>query len=604
MIETCLNEQTVLRGTPTRRELRGLGVADLVPLATRIRHRLVESVCAAGGHLGSNLGVVELTIALHRVFDSPHDTILFDVGHQAYAHKILTGRSDEFAGLRQAGGISGYPSRAESVHDVIENSHASVALAWADGLGKSRQLTEPDRAVVAVIGDGALTGGVALEGLTNLAEGGAPVVIVLNDNARSYAPTGGGLGRHLTTLRGRVCREVVAGAVGPGSNVFTDLGLDYFGPVDGHDVLAVERALRSARERGRPTVVHCVTRKGMGFRPATDDDEDHLHAVGVVDPRTGRPASDPAPTWTDVFSDELCHLGELREDIVAITAAMPGPTGLARFGAKFPDRVFDVGIAEQHAVACAAGHAFAGHHPVVAVYATFLNRAYDQLLMDVALHRAPVTLVLDRAGITGPDGPSHHGMWDLPLLAMTPNLRVAAPRDPARLRALLSEAVAVSDGPTVLRFPKMSVDSDLDAVRSYAGLDLITEPAGPADVLLVSVGPLAQPCLAAARELAVEGIFVTVVDPRWVLPVNSALIDLARSHDLVVTVEDGSRVGGVGAAVAQECQDAGVRARVLTLGLPRAFQPHASRANLLSAHGLDARGIAAAIRAARKPALV
>jgi 1-deoxy-D-xylulose-5-phosphate synthase len=463
-------------------------------------------------------------------------------------------------------------------------------------------VTEPGRAVDAVVGDGALTGGVALEGLSNLADGCAPVVIVLNDNARSYAPTGGGIGGHLRMLRGRAHGEVVAGDPGPCSNVFTDLGLDYIGPVDGHDVLAVERALRSARERGRPTVVHCVTHKGMGYRPAMEDDDDHLHAVGVSDPRTGRPVSDPAPAWTDVFADELCHLGELREDIVAITAAMPGPTGLARFGAKFPDRVFDVGIAEQHAVACAAGHAFAGRHPVVAVYATFLNRAYDQLLMDVALHRAPVTLVLDRAGVTGPDGPSHHGMWDLPLLAMTPNLRVAAPRDPARLRALLGEAVGVSDGPTVLRFPKASISADVEAVRSYAGLDLIIEPADAADVLLVSVGPLAEPCLSAARELAVEGIRVTVVDPRWVLPVNNALVDLARSHDVVVTAEDGSRIGGVGAAVAQECQDAGVRARVLTLGLPRAFLPHASRANLLSAHGLDASGIAAAIRAARKQA--
>ncbi|WP_172387772.1 1-deoxy-D-xylulose-5-phosphate synthase [Streptomyces sp. MNP-20] len=585
--------------------LRDLPPGMLTALAAEIRAFLLAKVTAVGGHLGPNLGTVELTLALHRVFDSPHDTLLFDTGHQAYVHKILTGRAAGFGSLRQAGGLSGYPSRAESVHDVIENSHASTALGYADGLAKARQLAgEGDRAVVAVVGDGALTGGMAWEALNNLgAAPDRPVIVVLNDNARSYAPTVGALAHHLRRLRVEVrgsgggCPGAPApgrGAIGPlpaARTLFELLGFAYLGPVDGHHIPALEETLCIARDLRMPAVVHVVTVKGKGYAPAEGDLAECMHAVGVIDPQTGRPAQAAAvPTWTQVFAGELCALGERHEDVVAITAAMPGPTGLARFQRRFPDRCFDVGIAEQHAVTSAAGLAMGGLHPVVAVYATFLNRAIDQVLMDVALHRLPVTFVLDRAGITGPDGPSHHGMWDLTFLGAVPGLRVAAPRDAAQLRELLAEAVADTSGPTALRFPKASVGADLPALRRHGVVDILHRT-GDRDVLLVGIGPLAGAACTAAADLAAHGIGVTVVDPRWVLPVPAELTDLAAGHRLVATVEDNTRCGGIGAAVTRALADAGATVPVQVLALPGHFLPHGSRAGILAAAGLTTDGI-------------
>ncbi|RKF26379.1 1-deoxy-D-xylulose-5-phosphate synthase [Micromonospora globbae] len=553
-------------------------------LASEIREFLVEAVCRRGGHLGPNLGVVELTLALHRVFRSPHDRIVFDTGHQAYVHKLLTGRRERFGGLRGRGGLSGYPRRAESPHDLVENSHASTALSYAEGLARAYALDGVGRTVVAVIGDGALTGGLAWEALNNLATSPGRVVVVLNDNGRSYAPTVGGLAAHLGRRQGD--------DDGPG--LFEALGLDYLGPVDGHDVAQVEAALHAARTADRSVVVHCVTRKGYGHPPSEADEADRLHAVGVVDPRTGQPTSAPGRTWTDALSDELVAIGADHPDLVAVSAAMLGPTGLAAFGARYPDRTVDVGIAEQHAVTSAAGLALGGKHPVVAVYATFLNRAVDQVLLDVALHRLPVTLVLDRAGITGPDGPSHHGMWDLALLGAVPGLRVAAPRDEATLREELREAVADQDGPTVLRFPKARVGDEIPALYRTGGIDVL-RTAAAAPVLLVAVGAMAAPALHAADLLAEAGVECTVVDPRWVRPVNPALTAFAADHALVVTVEDGIRDGGVGSAVALALADAAVGAPVRALGLPTAFIPHGERAGLLAEHGLDPPGICAAV---------
>ncbi|WP_406097018.1 1-deoxy-D-xylulose-5-phosphate synthase [Kitasatospora purpeofusca] len=572
-------------------DLRALPEEQLPTLAQEIRALLIDKVTAVGGHLGPNLGVVELTIALHRVFTSPHDTLLFDTGHQAYVHKILTGRQHKFEDLRQIGGLSGYPSRAESAHDVIENSHASTAVSYADGIAKARALSgELDRAVVAVIGDGALTGGLALEALNNLgAAPERPVVVVLNDNGRSYAPTAGALAAHLAALRG----GTAAG------NIFEQLGLTYLGPVDGHDAPALEVALRQARSLARPVVVHVVTEKGRGYRPALADEAEKMHAVGVLDPETGLPRSATAPsTWTDVFAEQVTELGAHYGDLVAITAAMPGPTGLSRFADCFPDRFFDVGIAEQHAVASAAGLATAGARALVAVYSTFLNRAYDQVLMDVALHRLPVTFVLDRAGVTGPDGPSHHGMWDVALLASVPGLRVAVPRDPANLRALLAEAVDDQEHPTALRFPKAAAGADIPALQQVGPVDILFRSTVH-EVLLVAVGPLAAECLDAGRYLADTGIGATVVDPRWVLPVPSELVALARQHRLVVTVEDNIRSGGVGAAVARALADTGVHVPVTTMGLPARFLAHGPRADLLAAAGLTAKGIVHTVLCAR-----
>ncbi|MFF9150541.1 1-deoxy-D-xylulose-5-phosphate synthase [Streptomyces sp. NPDC014861] len=569
--------------------LRSLPDTDLPALADRIRSLLVDKVTAAGGHLGPNLGVVELTLALYRVFDSPRDTIVFDTGHQAYVSKMVTGRTDAFDSLRQAGGLSGYPSRTESAHDVVENSHASTALSYADGLAKARQLNrEQDRAVVAVIGDGAMTGGMAWEALNNIGAAPArPVIVVLNDNGRSYAPTHGALAAHLQALKtGTPSRR--------SRNLFTDLGFAYLGPVNGHDTAALQQALKKARAAQRPVVVHVLTVKGKGYAPAESDPADCLHAVG---PAPG-PSAGKSVSWTSVFGEALVDLGHRHDEVVALTAAMAGPTGLSAFAAAFPDRCFDVGIAEQHAVTSAAGLAMGGLHPVVAVYATFLSRAFDQTLMDVALHRMPVTFVLDRAGITGPDGASHHGMWDLTLLGAVPGLRVAVPRDATRMRELLTEAVTWGKGPTALRFPKATVGPDIDAARRDGCVDILYTH-GSRDVLLVPTGPLAAPALQAARNLSQQGIGVTVADPRWILPTPPELLHLAARHRLVVTVEDNTRSGGFGTAVARDLADTGSTVPVRTLGLPHAFLPHGTRSGLLDATGLGPNGILHAVLRAR-----
>lgn len=593
--------------------LRALDEKQLTDLAAEIREFLIAKVARAGGHLGPNLGMVELSLALHRVFDSPRDTLIFDTGHQTYVHKLLTGRAADFDRLRQKGGLSGYPSRAESDHDHVENSHASTALAYADGLAKARRLTgENERAVIAVVGDGAMTGGMAWEALNNLGTApDRPVIIVLNDNERSYAPTVGGLADHLQQLRGDTddikdwltcAGSSEQGGVGPlplARSLFEFLGFVYLGPLDGHHLPSLEEALHIARDLRLPVVVHVVTVKGKGYTPAEQDRAECMHAVGVIDPATGTARhSGDKPTWTSVFADELCQLGQRQKDLVAITAAMPGPTGVARFAERFPERCYDVGIAEQHAVTSAAGLAMGGLHPVVAVYATFLGRAFDQVLMDVALHRLPVTLVLDRAGITGPDGPSHHGMWDLTLLGAVPGMRVAVPRDATRLRQLLAEAVTHHDSPTALRFPKATVGPDLDPVRRQGSVDILYE-AGAPDVLLVALGPLAAPALQAAEHLVRLGIGVTVADPCWVLPVCDDLVQLASRYRLVVTIEDNTCAGGVGCAVARTLANTGSAVPVRALGLPGAFLPHGARSDLLKAAGLDCEGIVDSVLRAR-----
>ncbi|MEU0687352.1 1-deoxy-D-xylulose-5-phosphate synthase [Streptomyces uncialis] len=585
----------LLAKADTPSALRAVPGERLGELAAETRAFLVEKVCATGGHLGPNLGVVELTLALHRVFDSPRDTIIFDIGHQAYVHKLLTGRFRDFEGLRQQGGLSGYPSRTESVHDLVENSHASTALSYADGLAKARRLSfGADRAVVAVIGDGALTGGLAWEALNNLgAAPERPVIVVVNDNGRSCAPTTGALAVHLSDLRRQT------DGARPQRNVFIELGFAYLGPVDGHDVSAIEETLRRAQDLGRPVVVHTVTTKGKGYEPAERDETDCLHAVGAVDPATGRSSVPAGQSWTSGFADELVTLAAERDDLVAITASMLRPTGLHPMREKFPDRVFDVGMAEQHAVTSAAGLAMGGFHPVVAIYATFLSRALDQVLMDVALHRLPVTFVLDRAGITGPYGPSHHGVWDLSMLSAVPGLRIAAPRDTVQLAEQLREAVNTVDGPTVLRLVRATAGPPIPSLARMDGLDILHRTrSGPLDVLLVPAGPLASAALEAAVLLEDQGLGVTVADPRWVLPVNAALPAHAARHRLVVTIEDALRTGGMGTALAQVCQDLAVLAPVITLGLPTAFVPQGPRAVLLAEAGLDGPGIVAAVLAA------
>ncbi|MBV9098872.1 MAG: 1-deoxy-D-xylulose-5-phosphate synthase, partial [Frankiaceae bacterium] len=605
-------------------DVKALDPAHLPALAQEIRDFLVAAVARTGGHLGPNLGVVELTIALHRVFDSPHDVLLWDTGHQAYVHKLLTGRAADFDRLRQAGGLSGYPSRAESEHDHVENSHASTALSYADGYAKAFALRgETDRSVVAVVGDGALTGGMCWEAINNIAAAPErPVVIVVNDNGRSYAPTVGGLAQHLNALRlspsyeqvldlvkGSLARTPVVGAplydalhgmkkgikdlLQPQA-MFEDLGLKYVGPIDGHDVGALEQALRRARDFGEPVIVHCLTKKGHGYPPAEADEADNFHGVSIIDPITGRPVGIAPPSWTQVFAEEMVAIGHERDDVVAITAAMLRPVGLHGFETMFPDRVFDVGIAEQHAVASAAGLASAGMHPVVCVYATFLNRAFDQVLMDVALHGLPVTFVLDRAGVTGEDGPSHNGMWDLSLLGVVPGMRVAAPRDSTRLRELLREAVEYDEGPTALRFPKASVnDNDIDTVDRIGGMDVLRRD-DDADVLIVSAGAVAPLALEVADRVAAQGVGVTVVDPRWVLPVDGALPALAAAHALVVTIEDNGRAGGIGDAVARELRDRSITTPVQNVALPQEFLPTGRRDVLLRELGLSAQEVARA----------
>ncbi|GIJ51858.1 1-deoxy-D-xylulose-5-phosphate synthase [Virgisporangium aliadipatigenens] len=599
-------------------DLRSLDAGQASVLAAEIRDFLVQKVARTGGHLGPNLGVVEITLALHRVFDSPKDRILFDTGHQSYVHKIVTGRHEGFDLLRQRGGLTGYPSQAESEHDIIENSHASTALSYADGLSKAYALRGEKRFVVPVVGDGALTGGMCWEALNNIAGAQNPVVIIVNDNGRSYSPTIGGLADHLSTLRlnpgyekvldlvreslGRTplvgaplyealhaVKKGIKDAVAPQA-MFEDLGIKYVGPVDGHDLEAMEAALRKAKGFGGPVIVHAVTRKGYGYRPAEDDEADCLHGPGPFDVETGKPTAPSSLKWTSVFADELVTVADERADVVGITAAMAGPTGIAKLMRKYPERAYDVGIAEQHAATMAAGLAIGGLHPVVAVYATFLNRAFDQVLLDVAMHKLPVTFVLDRAGITGPDGPSHYGVWDMSVFGVVPGLRIAAPRDAASLRREFREAVAVEDGPTIVRFPTGSVPADLPAVDTVGPVDVLVE--GGSDVLLVAVGAMAHVAVDVAARLTGQGYTVTVVDPRWVRPVPVELVGLAAAHRMVVTVEDGMRAGGVGDAVAKLLRDNGVYVPLRDLGVEAGFHPHGTRAEIMAELGLTAQDVA------------
>ena len=605
------------------RDLDKLTNDQLIELSGEIREFLVREVARSGGHLGPNLGVVEMTIAIHRVFDSPKDSIVFDTGHQSYVHKLLTGRQD-FSKLREKGGIAGYPQRSESIHDIVESSHASSSLSWADGISRAYSMTgQSDRHVVAVVGDGALTGGMTWEALNNISHDNARnLVIIVNDNGRSYAPTIGGMARYLDKVRtrksyrnlhftssrmfasmGPYARAFYRGVRGGvhgflsrftnNQDLYANLDIKYLGPVNGHDVKAMESALTQAKNYGAPVIVHAITQKGKGYEPAQRDIDDQFHAVGQIDPVTGKSIStSSAVGWTEIFGDELVSLAETNDSIVGITAAMLRPTGLHKLLERFPDRVIDVGIAEQHAVASAAGLAFGGLHPVVAVYATFINRAFDQVLMDVALHKAGVTFVLDRAGVTGPDGPSHHGVWDLSILQVVPHIRLAAPRDAARLREELAEAISIGDGPTVIRFPKGSVSRDIEAVRRCVdGVDVLREAAHK-DVLIVAIGTFAQLGLDVADRLAQQGIGATVVDPRWIVPVPESIIDMARDHRLVISLEDGVRVGGIGTRIRQELRSAGVDTAVDELGLPDEFLDHASRNEILADAGLTAQDIA------------
>ncbi|TIC83872.1 1-deoxy-D-xylulose-5-phosphate synthase [Nocardioides sp. GY 10113] len=605
------------------RDLRDLSEDQLTDLAAEIRDLLIRTVATNSGHLGPNLGVVELTLAIHRVFDSPRDKVVFDTGHQAYVHKLVTGRAGEFGTLRREGGLSGYPSRAESEHDLVENSHASTALSYADGIAKAFAIRGEDRHTVAVIGDGALTGGMAWEALNNIAiADDSKLVIVVNDNGRSYTPTIGGLAQALAGLRTNPRYEQVlelikkrlnaVPGVGPTAydalhavkrglkdalapqGLFEDLGLKYVGPVDGHDRVAMEQALGQAKRFGGPVIVHAMTRKGFGYDPAERHEADQFHAPGPFDVQTG--AEKPkGPIWTDHFADHMVQIGARRPDVVAITAAMMHPVGLDKFQARFPERTFDVGIAEQHAATSAAGLAIGGLHPVVAVYATFLNRAFDQVLMDVALHNCGVTFVLDRSGVTGDDGASHNGMWDMSILQVVPGLRLAAPRDVTRMTELLDEAVEVADAPTVVRFPKGPPPSDLPAIDILTGehgpIDVLYRE-GARDVLVVSVGAMAGVAIDVAERLQAQGIGVTVVDPRWVKPVDAALVELARGFRRVVTIEDNGRVGGVGAVLLQELNDAGVHVPVHLHGIPQEFLDHAKRAVIMERVGLSAQAIA------------
>jgi 1-deoxy-D-xylulose-5-phosphate synthase len=605
-------------------DVKRLNPEVLPALAAEIRDFLIHAVARTGGHLGPNLGAVELTLAIHRVFDSPFDRILWDTGHQSYVHKLLTGRAAGFDRLRQRGGLSGYPCQSESEHDIIENSHASTALSYADGLSRAYALRGEERHVVAVVGDGALTGGMCWEAINNIAAGDRRVVIIVNDNGRSYAPTIGGLADHLAALRlapeyeqvldvvkqvlGRTplvgaplfdalhgIKKGIKDVIQP-QGMFEDLGLKYVGPVDGHDAAAMEQALRRAKDYNRPVIVHAVTRKGFGYPAAEQDEADQFHSVGVIDPKTGKSAATKKGlSWTSVFSEEIVRIGAERPDVVTMTAAMLQPVGLHAFSKSFPDRVFDVGIAEQHATTSAAGLAMGGLKPVVCIYATFLNRAFDQVLMDVALHRQPVTFVLDRAGVTGEDGASHNGMWDMSILQVVPDLEIAAPRDEPTLRALLREAVAETEKPNVVRFPKGTVSAEVPAIDTVGGVDvLFREPAVARhrEVLLVSVGAMATTCVEVARRVASQGIGITVVDPRWVKPVPTAIVDLARDHDLVVTVEDNGRVGGVGSMIAQALRDADVDVPLRDFGIAQRFLDQGKRDEVLAEVGLAPQDLA------------
>lgn len=611
---------TILERIDGPADLKKLSPAELETLAAEIRQYLVTSVSKTGGHLGPNLGVVETSIAMHRVFNSPTDSMIFDTGHQSYVHKLLTGRRN-FDSLRQKGGVAGYPQRAESEHDIVESSHASSSLSWADGIAKAYRLTgQNDRYVVALIGDGALTGGMAWEALNNIShDNDRKLVIIVNDNGRSYAPTIGGFARTLNDIRteqsyrklyrlsrkffekfgwlGRSVFSMIRGA-GKGllgsvtpKSMFPNLDLKYIGPIDGHDLAAVEQALEQAKKYAHPVIVHVITQKGKGFDPAVLNEADQFHAVGQINPETGESLEASSSSWTKVFGSELVSLAEKNDRLVAITGAMLNPVGLAEFAKKFPDRVFDVGIAEQHAVTSAAGMAFGGLHPVVAVYATFMNRALDQVLMDVALHKEGVTFVLDRAGVTGPDGASHHGVWDLAIFQVVPNIRIAAPRDANLLRELLGEAVAVENAPTLVRFGKGSVDENIAALRRLSdGVDVLFESASK-DVLLVAVGSMAKIALQVSQLLGAQGIGSTVIDPRWVVPVADSVVELAAKHRLVVTIEDGIRVGGIGTRIRQAMRAAQVDTALNEVGLPDEFLEHATREEILDRVGLNAQTI-------------
>lgn len=611
----------ILRRVTEPRVLDQLSSDELAQLCQEIREYLVESVSKTGGHLGPNLGVVETTVAIHRVFDSPRDSIVWDTGHQSYVHKLLTGRQD-FSRLRQKDGIAGYPQRSESEHDIVESSHASSSLSWADGISRAFKSTGQDRHVVAVIGDGALTGGMAWEALNNIShDNDRKLVIIVNDNGRSYAPTIGGFAKTLNAIRtegwykkgyrlskklfykfGYLGRAVFSAAHAAGHSlvtenapqgIFPNLGIKYIGPIDGHDLRAMEEALRQAKSYGAPVIVHAITQKGKGYNPALEDKADQFHAVGQINPESGLPIKgSSSKSWTSVFAQEMVELGEKNPDIVAITGAMLIPVGLHKFAERFPDRTYDVGIAEQHAVASAAGMAYGGLHPVVAIYSTFLNRAFDQLLMDVALHKAGVTFVLDRAGITGPDGASHHGVWDLSILQVVPGIRLAAPRDEATLREELTEAIAISDAPTVVRFPKGSVSANLPAeYRTADGVDVLKRSASK-DVLIISVGPFAHTAMKVADLLSAQGIGTTVVDPRWIVPVQSSIVEMAAQHRLVITLEDGVRVGGFGSRVRQELRANGVDTGLNEIGVPAEFLEHAEREEILERLGLTPQAIA------------
>ena len=591
-------------------ELRVMSPEELVDLAADIREFLIEKVSRTGGHLGPNLGVVELTIAIHRVFQSPRDIVLFDTGHQSYVHKILTGRAEQFDLLRQRDGISGYPNRRESDHDVIENSHASTALSWADGVSRGFSLTgQPDRHVVAVVGDGALTGGMSWEALNNLSpESDRNLVIVVNDNERSYSPTIGGLATYLTTLRASkeyerilsrgkrmlhntpVVGKYVYGTLhgikkgmkdmlAP-QGMFEDLGFKYLGPIDGHDIEAMEKTLQMAKEFGSPVIVHAITEKGRGYKPALDDMAEKFHAVGIVDPVTGKPLKASATSWTNVFSEEITQIGQENSKVVAITAAMLGPTGLDKFAQNFPDRTIDVGIAEQHAVTSAAGLAYAGVHPVIAIYSTFLNRAFDQLLLDVALHNAGVTFVLDRAGITGDDGPSHHGIWDLALTGIVPHMHVGAPRDGARLKELLRQCIAIDNAPSMIRFPKGAIPADIAALERVDGIDVLHR-GDTNQVLVISIGSMASMALEVAQLAHKESIEVTVIDPLWVKPMSSNVTALCAKYSTVVVMEDGIKHAGIASTISESLREAGSQCSVHSIGVPLEFIEHSKRNEIL-----------------------
>jgi len=616
-------------------DLKGLRDAEVIELAADIREFLISKVAKTGGHLGPNLGVVETTLAIHRVFDSPKDSIIFDTGHQSYVHKLLTGRKN-FDNLRSKDGLAGYPQRSESVHDIVESSHASSSISWGDGIAKAYRLTkQDDRYVIVVVGDGALTGGMTWEALNNISDDNdRKLVIVVNDNGRSYAPTIGGLARYLNGIRteriyrrlyrlsrkvfykfgmpGRMAYSTLRGAAkgllgtfAP-KGIFPNLDLKYIGPINGHDMNAMEEALKQAKKYANPVIVHAITQKGKGYEPAVSDEADQFHAVGQIDPDTGKAVGDSGKqSWTGVFADEMVEIAKKKPNVIGITAAMLIPVGLHKFANKYPERVFDVGIAEQHAVTSAAGMAFGGLHPVVAVYATFMGRAFDQVLMDVALHKAGVTFVLDRAGVTGPDGASHHGMWDLAMLQIVPGIRIASPRDGKRLIEQLNEAIDVSDGPTVIRFPRGSVSQEIEAVRRLDdGVDVLME--SPAkDVLILTVGLMAHTGLQVAKMLSDQGIGATVIDPRWVIPVPESVVSLASKHRLVVTIEDGIRVGGIGTRVRQDLRAAQVDTALSEIGLPDEFLEHASRDEILDRVGLNAqdisREIVAQVLGARVP---